>query len=424
MEKSEDIVIVGGGIAGLATALALKRVGIKALVLERSPELRTTGAALTLFPNAWLALEALGVAHKLTSIYSPLRKGFVTNVANGAIQQVTYTGISEKFSGPIPVHRRSLLETLAGELPSGTIRFSSKLTSIRTAAIDDEASSGAIVSLDDGTVIKAKVLIGCDGLHSVVARWLGLKEPVKANRSAIRGLAVFPEGHGHKEEEVYQFIDQGKRAAFVPLNDKELYWFLTYSSTIKGEETATDPKSLQKDVIENLAKDFPPSYLEVAQHADLATVSWAPLMFRYPWNLLFGQVCKGSITVAGDAMHPMTPDLGQGGCSALEDAVVLGRHLGNSFLLNGRRIVAVEAAKAIEGYVKERRWRAATLITGSYISGWVQQGGSSSIMKFFRDTIFYKFLYRILFDSVGYDCGKLPSVSSSSELDGDQTKID
>ena len=68
----EDVVIVGGGIAGLATALALKRVGIPALVLEKSDELRTSGAALTLARNAWLALDTLGVSHKLTSVYSPV----------------------------------------------------------------------------------------------------------------------------------------------------------------------------------------------------------------------------------------------------------------------------------------------------------------------------------------------------------------
>ena len=71
MERIEDVVIVGAGIAGLATAVALKRVGVRALVLERSEGLRATGAALTLFPNAWLPLDALGVAHKLTAIYAP-----------------------------------------------------------------------------------------------------------------------------------------------------------------------------------------------------------------------------------------------------------------------------------------------------------------------------------------------------------------
>lgn len=75
MGEVEEVVIVGGGIAGLATAVALKRVGVVgAVVLERSQGLRATGAGLTLFPNAWRALEALGVAHKIYPLYSPSNK--------------------------------------------------------------------------------------------------------------------------------------------------------------------------------------------------------------------------------------------------------------------------------------------------------------------------------------------------------------
>lgn len=70
----EDVVIVGAGIAGLATAVALKRVGVEALVLEKSDALRTSGAGLNLFPNAWFALDALGISHKLTSLYAPCKR--------------------------------------------------------------------------------------------------------------------------------------------------------------------------------------------------------------------------------------------------------------------------------------------------------------------------------------------------------------
>lgn len=74
MEGVEEVVIVGGGICGMATAVALTRFGIDALVLERAESLRTTGAALTLASNAWLALDALGVSHKLNPLYSSLTK--------------------------------------------------------------------------------------------------------------------------------------------------------------------------------------------------------------------------------------------------------------------------------------------------------------------------------------------------------------
>ncbi|KAF8364720.1 hypothetical protein HHK36_033304 [Tetracentron sinense] len=293
MEAKEDVVIVGAGIAGLATALALKRVGVRALVLEKSDGLRATGAALGLYPNAWTALEALGVAHKLTSIYAPFTKS---------------------GDGPRTVHRRALLEALAEELPIDTIRFSSKPISIETHT--EEGSSITILRMEDGTIIKAKVLVGCDGVHSMVAQWLGLKAPVHSGRSAVRGLAVFPQGHGLNHE-VQQFLDLGIRAGYAPLNDKELYWFVVFKSSPKDEEMIGKPELILKEVIDNFAKHCPQIFLEVVRHSDLSTVTWAPLMFRLPWALIFGQACKGNITVAGDAMHPMTPDLGQGGCAAL-----------------------------------------------------------------------------------------------------------
>ncbi|RLN40823.1 hypothetical protein C2845_PM01G35870 [Panicum miliaceum] len=178
-----EVVIVGAGIAGLATALALRRVGVArgVVVLERHPELRATGAALSIFPNGWFALRALGVEHKLTSL------------------------------------RDALLEALAEELPPGTIRFSSKLVSIDAeAAAGDNAPRTTTLRLDDGTVIRAK------GVHSVVARWLGLSEPVSCGRSAVRGLAVYPSGHGLKRE-LRQFLSEGLRAGMMPVSSTHVY---------------------------------------------------------------------------------------------------------------------------------------------------------------------------------------------------------
>ncbi|KAF2284346.1 hypothetical protein GH714_021028 [Hevea brasiliensis] len=373
METVEDVVIVGAGIAGLATAVALKRVGVRSLILEKSETLRSTGAALTLTPNAWLALDALGVSHKLNALYTPFTRS---------------------------VHRKALLEALAEELPADSIRFSSKFTSIEQH------------KLGDASIV---VLIGCDGVHSVVAKWLGLSAPVHSGQAAVRGLAVFPQGHGFNKE-VTQFKDVGKGAGFVPLNVKELYWFFTCP---EGENMARDPQLIQKEVIEKYAYNFPSQFLDVVRHADLSNLTWAPLLLRQPWNVIFGNLSKGNITVAGDAMHPMTSHLAQGGCSALEDAVVLGRHIGNSFIKNGRLLVSEEMARALDGYVKERRWRAATLITASFLSTWMQQGGSQWWKK-----VFYAFIFPKLSNVARYDCGTLPSVSASAELQHYSNKSD
>ncbi|KAL5753939.1 hypothetical protein ACOSP7_022159 [Xanthoceras sorbifolium] len=420
MVEEEYVVIVGAGIAGLATALALKRLGIRSLVLERSEGLRATGAALTLFPNAWLALDALGVSHKLTSIYAPIKRGLLTNVQTGATQEVSFAaGTNGTGAGPRSVHRKSLLEALASELPIDTIRFSSKVSAIETQT--QEGSPITIIHLGDGTIIKAKMLIGCDGVHSVVGHWLGLAAPVSSGRSAMRGLAVFPQGHGLNQE-VQQFLDAGTRAGFVPLTDKEIYWFFVYQSPPNGENFAGNPELIQRELLENYAKHLPPLYLDIVRHCDLSTLTWAPLMFRYPWDIMFKNLSKDNITVAGDAMHPMTPDLGQGGCSALEDAVVLGRHIGKLLTEQGK-LDSRDIAKTIDGYVQERRWRVTWLVIGSYLSGWAQLGGSNWWKKFLRDVVFYKYLFPRIVKAVQYDCGKLPSVSFASELES-SSKLD
>lgn len=174
---------------------------------------------------------------------------------------------------------------------------------------------------------------------------------------------------------------------------------------------AGNPELIQREVIQNYAKDFPPFFHDIVGHSDLSTISWTPLLFRYPWDIMFGNLSKGNITVAGDAMHPMTPELSQGGSAALEDAVVLARHIGNSLMKNGR-LDSGEVAGAIDEYIKERKWRVTWLVAGSYLSGWVQIGGRNKWwMKFFRDVIFYRIILVKIVSAVNYDCGKLPSIS-------------
>ncbi|KAK9167157.1 hypothetical protein Scep_002348 [Stephania cephalantha] len=425
-QKIEDVVIVGAGVAGLATALALKRVGVRAIVLERSHELRTTGAHLSLFPNAWTALRALGIDHKLTSIYQPFKKGYVTDLEKGSKQALSFTrSIGERINnatGARSVHRKTLLETLANELPTDAIRFSIKIKSIETHTIEGSALV-PVLHLDDGSTIIAKVLIGCDGINSIVATWLGLSKPIHSGRYAVRGLSVVPQGHGLNNE-AHQFISNQRRAGAVHLTDTEVAWFITYPSTASEDEemkSSGDPKWIQQKVMEYISY-FPPMLSEFVQQSDLKTLSLAPLKFRKPWDLVFNNICKGNVTVAGDAFHPMTPDLAQGGCSALEDAVVLGRHIGNSFLKHNK-IVATEVSEALKLYVKERKWRAIGLIVGAYFSGRVQQGGSGWL-NFVRNVLFYRFIFRRLIEVAEYDCGKLPSAASFKQLDDNHSKVE
>ncbi|KAK8951027.1 hypothetical protein KSP39_PZI004593 [Platanthera zijinensis] len=403
----EDIIIVGGGIAGVATAVALQRIGKRSLVLERWHELRETGSALSLFTNAWRALDALAVGHKLKPHYPSLQCGTVTDLSTGATQHQSFSHKAaggEEIGSIRVVHRTALLEALAEELPPNSIRFSSKLVSIESEVLPD-SSIVTLLHLEDGSIMKAKAVIGCDGVHSVVARWLGLAAPRDSGRSAVRGLAVYPEGHGLRPGS-QQFLINGVRAVFTPITEKDVFWFIAHPTTPKVKEMERrDPEHIRQATLKELVGDLPHQFQELVRLSEPSSLSWAPFVFRAPWDILLGTPQRGCVTVAGDAMHPMTPDLGQGGCLSLEDSVVLARCLARAHSPD-------EMAAGMAQYVAQRRWRVSGLVAASYFSGFVQQqvsgGPFTRLVKLFRDLAFYRFVFPWIVRVVLYDCGTLP----------------
>jgi 2-polyprenyl-6-methoxyphenol hydroxylase-like FAD-dependent oxidoreductase len=221
---------------------------------------------------------------------------------------------------------------------------------------------------------------------------------------------VYPDGHGLKKE-VRQFLSEGLRAAMVPINDTEVYWFLVNNTVAAEKEACTDPVKILREVTDNLGRHMPPEYLDVVRHSSHNSLSWVPLLYRSPWAILTGPAARGPVTVAGDAFHPMTPDLAQGGGSALEDVVVLARAM----------LRVATPAEGVATYVSERRGRAALLVAGAYLSGWVQQGGTDvqglrgCMVKLFRDWIFYRYIFRRLAGMMWYDCGDLVPPTSKEE---------
>lgn len=407
MELVEEVVIVGAGIAGLTTSLGLHRLGIRSLVLESSAGLRVTGFAFTTWTNAWRALDAVGIGHSLRQ-----QHGFLEGlVASSSVVSKPGTQISFKVKGTIGDHevrcvrRKLLLEALEKELPDGTIRYSSKVVSI------EESGYLKLVHLADDTIIKTKVLIGCDGVNSVVARFIGFKKPAFAGRSAIRGYADFKVNHGFGSKFLLLF-GKGVRSGFLPCDDTTIYWFFTYIPTGQDKELEDNPTEMKQFVLSKLGivPDHARTSVEITE---LDSITSSPLRFRPPWEVLWGNISKGNVSVAGDALHPMTPDLGQGGCAALEDGVVLARCLAEALKkelnVEGKEKEREEYKRVEMGlkkYAAERRWRSFELISTAYIVGAIQQG-DGKIMKILRDAIMAKFLAGLLLKKADFDCGKL-----------------
>nr|CAD1835738.1 unnamed protein product [Ananas comosus var. bracteatus] len=313
-EAAENIVIVGAGIAGLATALGLHRQGIRSVVLESSPTLRAAGFAFTTWTNAWRALDALGVGDTIRAHHLRGQRLVVKSASSGE----TTTKLSLMAQGRSGMHeiycvkRNFLLETLEKELPRGTIRYSSKIVSI------EEDGNIKLLHLADGSIIRTKVLIGCDGVNSIVAKWLGLKKPSFSGRSATRVLQSSQMAMGFN---------------------------LNFCSS--------------------LARDFAQVYCLV--QSKVYTGSSHGLL----------RPMKRSRR----RLPPDDPDLGQGGCSALEDSIVLARCLGEPIRGEDKEAKGeYERIKdGLKKYAENRRWRGIQLIVTAYIIGFIQQSDNAFI---------------------------------------------
>nr|CAD1818702.1 unnamed protein product [Ananas comosus var. bracteatus] len=285
------------------------------------------------------------------------------------------------------VERRVLLETLAGRLPPNTISFSSRLRSIAWQGKD-----GTLLELDDGRQVLAKIVIGCDGVNSPIAKWMGFPEPKYVGHCAFRGLGQYPEGQPY-ESKVNYIYGRGLRAGFVPVSPTKVYWFICFNSQSPGA-----PR-------------------HHAQHPD-DTVVKTPLVDRWLWPGLspppVAAALNGSSSavavVVGDAWHPMTPNLGQGACCALEDAVVLAGKLAPA--LTGSRGGAVVAA--LGEYAQERWARVFPLTARASLVGSLLQW-EDPIVCAFRNEVMIPRLVRLgpFLEHTNFECELLEPIASN-----------
>nr|XP_019708350.1 monooxygenase 1-like isoform X2 [Elaeis guineensis] len=397
-EEHHDIVIVGGGICGLATALALHRKGINSLVLEKFDTLRASGAAITVYINGWHALDQLGIGMELRRKAIPL-----TEIRDIWLHKNKMQVTSCRKEALRCFKRRDLIETLAKNLPVGSIRFGCQIVAIEL----DPFSSFPILYTNDGATIKAKVLIGCDGSNSVIAKSLGLQAPKVCPISAVRGLTSYSNGHNF-DSHFIRLRGDGAVLGRLPVNENLVHWFVIQQCP--SQDVQKDPELIKKVTLETL-KEFPPEVIEMVEHCDSSSLSLTHIRYRAPWHLFFAKFWQGTTTVAGDAMHVMGPFLGQGGSAGLEDAIVLARciaeemPMGPEGATNDREMVK-RIGIALSKYVKERRLRIMRLSTQSYLIGSMITT-SSWVKKLVQLAILIVFLRGGSLSHSNYDCGSL-----------------
>lgn len=342
--------VVGGGIGGVAAALALHRRGVGVDVFEQATELAEVGAGVSLAPNGLLMLEHLGVGQSVARMGA---HHVHTELVHADGRPVAHAPDEFARAGrTVGIHRADLLSLLADELPHGIVH-----TGHRAIAFS-QTESDATVIFANGATVTADVVIGADGIHSVLQGFVvAPTEPVFSGVVACRGLVAALEGY--PADTMRMWVGNDKHFLVFPVRAGEL---LNYVGFVPSPTKVRESWSAPGDPAA-LAAHF---------------AGWDPLVGRiieaisgpggsgFEWGMYdrapLSRWSVGRLTLLGDAAHPMLPHLGQGVNQALEDGVALAMLLG---ALDG----PAQVRDALGSYESLRRERTAQVQIGSRRNG-------------------------------------------------------
>jgi 2-polyprenyl-6-methoxyphenol hydroxylase-like FAD-dependent oxidoreductase len=304
---AQQILVVGAGIAGLATAAALQRRGHEVTVIEERTD-TSSGAGISIWPNALAALDDIGVGDEVRAKGGRVTAGALRWRDGTWLRHPARERMVKALGEPLVViHRSALMKVLADALADGTVH-----TGLAARELVLTADS-VRVTLSDSTTWTAAAVIGADGTRSVVARHLnGALADHYVGYTAWRGVADYaldPDVAG-------EVLGPGIEFGHVPLGADRTYWFAT--------ERAPEGQSASQGELHYLTARFAswadpiPAVLAATDPAGVLRNDLYDRDQARQWS-------RGPVVVLGDAAHPMRPHLGQGGCQGLEDAAVLAR---------------------------------------------------------------------------------------------------
>jgi 2-polyprenyl-6-methoxyphenol hydroxylase-like FAD-dependent oxidoreductase len=336
--EDEDVVVVGGGIAGLASALAVRRAGRTPLVLERAPAWEPVGAGITLWPNAVRALEAVGVGVRDRGCAIGVSE--IRRPSGTVLSRVDAAELARRAGTPmIALHRADLHDALVTALGDGRVRMG--------AAVERAASDGS-VELSGGDVIRARLVVGADGVHSIARRTVDPAATVQdTGFVAWRGIAPAQAAGGALTGAVEAWGD-GVLAGAVPIDAARIYWW--------AAARAEDAHALEQ--VGGWAAPIG-GLVAATPRDDVLAHGLVVLQRPRRWH-------AGRVVLAGDAAHAMAPNLGQGAGQAVEDAVALGNALGGGGP-DEDALAAYAAARGARAHAVQRA--SATMMRVAHLRG-------------------------------------------------------
>jgi 2-polyprenyl-6-methoxyphenol hydroxylase-like FAD-dependent oxidoreductase len=318
MIKSKTFAIVGGGIGGLTLAIALQRKGFSVKVYENSPEIKPVGAGIVLAANALKAYRAIGIEKEIVAAGKEMKRFRLKDRRGNTLSQTEVSKIVAQYGtvNTLTLHRADLHQVLVKSLKPDTLILGKGCQSFK------EEENGITLYFKDGTTAFTDFVIAADGIHSIFRKKLCPEVKLRySGYTCWRGItSALPKGFNF--EEASESWGAGKRFGIVPLSNGRAYWF----ATVNASENEEAKNNLSIRDVEKMFGEFHFPVKEIITGTNRGDMIKNDIIDIPPIK----KFAFGRIVLLGDAAHATTPNLGQGACMAIEDAVVLANCLENN----------------------------------------------------------------------------------------------
>ena len=334
-------IIIGAGIGGLTTAIALKRAGYQIEVYDRVKELRPVGAGISLWSNGVKVMNWLGLGDEIHKIGGEMNRMTYLNKENELLNDIDLLPLIDQVGQrPYPVSRSELQSMLLEQLGKEYVKLETKCIGAK------EEGNQVTAIFEDGSTATGDVLIAADGVRSVLRNYVTQQkpEPRYADYVNWNGLVDASPELADKHSWVI-YVGDGKRASMMPVGGDRFYYFFGVPME-KG--TVVEPQD-RRDELAKLFQGWPEPVQNLIQQLNPLETNRLEIHDLDPLEKL----ARGRVVLVGDAGHATTPTLGQGGCQAMEDAEILCRYLVTT---------NISVEDALQRYESARKERTARLV--------------------------------------------------------------
>ncbi len=336
------VIVVGAGMGGLTTALALRQAGYDVEIYDRVKALRPAGAGISLWSNGVKVLNRLGLGSEIARIGGPMEQmAYYEGKTGNLLTRFSLSPLVKRVGqAPYPVARTDLQQMLLSALGADQVQLNK-----RCVAIEETADSATAI-FADGHRATGDVVVGADGTHSIIRSYVLGHATERRYVGYVNWNGLVPVSDQLAPPNSWDiYVANGQRASVMPVGDNRFYFFLDVPLP-KGTEN--NPDTYRQDLLGHFSGWAQPVQTLI-QQLDPDKTNRVEIHDIEPLKTLI----KGRVALIGDAAHSTAPDLGQGGCQAMEDAWALANYL---FTTN------ISVADALQRYQESRLERVAQII--------------------------------------------------------------